>query len=81
MSCVRHVIKSIEDHNGSALNCWLATTLYVIASQEIFFANSLSSPFPNTDNNAIGLYDLGDVWSVLLGLGIIARIAVRNGAG
>jgi hypothetical protein len=70
MSCVRHVVRSTDDCSGRAPNCWFPTIRSEIASQAILRATSLSSPLPSTDRRAIGLYDLGDVRSVLFGLGI-----------
>jgi hypothetical protein len=53
-SYIRHVVKSMDDHSGSALNYWLFITYKETVSHAIFQAISLSSPLPKTESKAIG---------------------------
>lgn len=58
-SWVRQVVKFTEDLRGSAPNCWVASTLYVIAIHDMRLEMTLSSPFPSTERSAMGRYDRG----------------------
>ncbi|EDN93658.1 reverse transcriptase [Sclerotinia sclerotiorum 1980 UF-70] len=80
-SWVRQVVRSTEDLRGRAPNWCVERTLWEIEVQDICRAINRSSPLPRTESRAMGLYDLGEERSALLGLGMIARIALRKDFG
>lgn len=69
------------DRLGNTPNCCRASTLYLITIHEIRFATYLLSSLPNTNSNAIGLYNIEELISALFDITIMARIVIWKDSG
>ena len=69
MSCIRQLTKSVADLFDKAPNWSGLSILCLIAAIIRRLAISLSSPLPRHERSEIGLHDLGELRSLLFGLG------------
>lgn len=81
MSCIKQLTRSVADSFGKAPNWWGLSILCLIVAILRRLAISFSSPLPRDERSEIGLHELGELKSLLFGLGRNTISAFLNISG